>query len=325
MTGYTAGIYKVCGLSIHSDDVSQIPNLENGTFQQLQDMVTGMNPTVCGDLSENCVDLILAQAPTEIALNRTICEGDFYELGNNQYSTPGNYMVVVPQANGCDSIYNLSLETVDLQALVTANTNVISCTDAQLLLNGSNSKISPNSIFKWSTTGGGFVGPTDGETVIVNQAGMYTLSIIDGGCISKSSIQIMLDDNAPSISLTGGTITCVNQVVTINFNSPDNIISYSWVGPNNFTSNQEDIMVDFPGIYTVTVESDNGCFASKSIIINQAGDVPSLNLSANMITCTSPQVPINVNASSNNLTYKWTGPNGFTFDGKNPIVNMSGE
>jgi|GEM_PF-3396550 len=42
-------------------------------------------------------------------LNETICEGESYSVGNESFSTTGNYMVLLSAANGCDSIVHLSL------------------------------------------------------------------------------------------------------------------------------------------------------------------------------------------------------------------------
>ncbi len=324
MTSFAAGAYEVCGFSLHLDDIDSIPILETGTFDDLVTSVESMNPTICGSINQDCVTLLLQEPPETVILDVTICDGGDYEFGGIVYSAADQYEIVRPQSNGCDSIYILNLETANLEAVISANSNVLSCADSQLLLTGSDSETTNSSLFQWTTIGGGFVGPTDEETAIVNQAGIYILTITDGQCVSTDSIQILVDANTPSIVLTGGTLTCVNSSVEIDFSSTSIIQTFSWLGPNGFTSNMEDIEVDFPGIYTVTVEATNGCIASESVVINQAGDVPILQLSAETISCSQPQIIIDVDATSNALSYEWNGPNGFTFSGKNPIVSEAG-
>ncbi|MBK7428112.1 MAG: hypothetical protein IPI60_14345 [Saprospiraceae bacterium] len=42
-------------------------------------------------------------------LNEEICDGDFYTVGTNVYTTSGTYTVILPDVNGCDSTIILNL------------------------------------------------------------------------------------------------------------------------------------------------------------------------------------------------------------------------
>jgi len=130
--------------------------------------------------------------------------------------------------------------------------------------------------------------------------------------------------DAAEVEITGGTITCEITEVDLNLESNLEIANISWEGPAGFSSNEEDVTATMSGVYTATVVSANGCVTIKSIIVNEAGEVPELSLLAEDLSCGNPLVTIQVFASSNSLNYSWTGPNGFEFSGKNPVVGESG-
>ncbi len=83
--------------------------------------------------------------------------------------------------------------------------------------------------------------------------------------VSPSAIVINVDaqtdvisgnDGSASISASGGTGT----------------LTYSWTGPNGFTSTSEDISGLAPGLYTLTVTDAQGCSSIQSVnILSQVG------------------------------------------------------
>ena len=88
--------------------------------------------------------------------------------------------------------------------------------------------------------------------------------------------------NNCSITLTQG------QKLQLSTN-PNNIFSYSWTGPNNFSGNGNsggDILLSnsvttvMSGIYTVTATDSNGCSGSKNITVNVVCPNPANNATA---------------------------------------------
>ncbi len=324
MSTYPIGTYEIIALVLNNNEIDEIPSLVNMDFSQASILIDGDTPTICADLSDDQVIVHLTNTLEPVDLQVTICEGSIYTLGGQNFSIPDDYEVVVSNTGSCDSIYNLSLSTTNIQAAVNATNTLISCTNNEITIDGSTSLTTPNSNYLWESSGGGIVGPNDQVSVVVNQAGTYTLNIIEGNCVSSSSIMINVNDEVPDLQLVGGTITCDNPSVLIDLESDVPLVTISWTGPNSFMSMEEDVTVTEAGVYTVMVESENGCVASKSIIINEAGEIPVLQLSAENISCALPQVSINVASSSAGLSYSWTGPNNFMFNGQNPIVSEAG-
>ncbi|MEI8278979.1 MAG: T9SS type A sorting domain-containing protein [Bacteroidota bacterium] len=99
--------------------------------------------------------------------------------------------------------------------------------------------------------------------------------------------------------------------------------TYSWTGPNGFTSNASSInissvSINDTGNYSVTA-TVNGC-SSYPAITNVRIKTPIAPIATNAgVTCNGQ--PLNLYASTiPDVTYNWTGPNGFISNSQNPIV-----
>ncbi len=69
----------------------------------------------------------------EVTLNETICQGEFYEVGSNQYDSAGTYRDTVPTATGCDSIVILELSVLQQ---ITTEMNFQLCSGESIMVNG---------------------------------------------------------------------------------------------------------------------------------------------------------------------------------------------
>jgi gliding motility-associated-like protein len=107
--------------------------------------------------------------------------------------------------------------------------------------------------------------------------------------------------------------------------------TYSWVGPNNFTSNQYIINNLYAGLYTLTVSDANNCDVeiqinlSQPTAVSQDIDFEFSNYSTYGISCLNGSDGW-INATPNGgfipYNYNWSGPNGFVSTNQN-INNLS--
>ena len=83
--------------------------------------------TITLENSQHCdsiINLTLNVLPASfVEIEATICHGDIYQVGNESFADPGNYVVVFVGSNGCDSIVNLVL-TVDPIPTVSIETTI---------------------------------------------------------------------------------------------------------------------------------------------------------------------------------------------------------
>ena len=91
--------------------------------------------------------------------------------------------------------------------------------------------------------------------------------------------------------------------------------SYTWTGPNGFSSTNEDIIGINSGNYSITVTDSTGCSSTDLIYIDEPS---SLSIQLDSITnllcfeeCNG-QIMITANGGDSIYTYLWIGPNGFT-------------
>lgn len=141
----------------------------------------------------------------------------------------------------------------------------------------------PYNGFSWS----GPNGFTSNQINIYSlEAGGYTLTATDdNGCIKQESYTI----NEPSdISINASSIEYVkctgdnSGAISVNIvggTPPYN--SYSWVGPNGFTSNQENAITDlYEGEYTLSIEDDFECEQVNTFTVFEPDSLLQFDLSS---------------------------------------------
>ncbi|MCE3227872.1 MAG: hypothetical protein K0S32_2423, partial [Bacteroidetes bacterium] len=155
--------------------------------------------------------------------------------------------------------------------------------------------------------------------------GNYTVLVGDAtaGCppISKTiTVAAVTTPTAPSITSNGPL--CAGQ--TLSLNAVSNGATYSWTGPNSFTSAVQSptvgsVTTAASGVYSA-VATTSGCVGTTgtlSVTINNAPSTPTLG--SNSPVCSGQNLIFTSNLVSSGV-YSWTGPNGFTSSVQNPTI-----
>lgn len=102
--------------------------------------------------------------------------------------------------------------------------------------------------------------------------GAYTVTVVDGdNCTSYVNVTL----TGPS-SLVGNTASVTPEnngndgAININVSGGTPNYTYSWTGPNGFTSTSEDISGLVGGVYSVTITDANGCITTINNITVQS-------------------------------------------------------
>ena len=128
---------------------------------------------------------------------------------------------------------------------------------------------------------------------------------------------------APEISVDA-TI-CTNEPLQL-FASTITSGSYQWSGPNGFTSNQQNPIIENPtsdndGVYTLKVVF-NGCESEPVSTTLNVNDFPEFIIAGgcenNEDNYVLRALPSGNSFDQENVSYSWTGPNGYTAE-QNPI------
>ena len=183
-----------------------------------------------------------------------------------------------------------------------------------------------NATYSW-TGPNGFTSSLQNPTILAansSHTGYYELTVTSGGCTFPPVGVNITVNNPPNVTASSNSPVCVGQTLNLTCNV-SNATSYTWTGPNNFTSNVQNpsitgVTTAAGGLYSVTVVGQNGCTASPAttfVIINNLGTSPIP--SNNGPLCVGQT--LNLTATPvNGATYNWTGPNGFSSTQQNPSI-----
>ena len=202
----------------------------------------------------------------------------------------------------------------------------ISCTMPLATLQGSGSS-GANFSYLWTASNGGNI--VSGSTTlnpVVNGAGDYTLKVTNStnGC-TKTSLVNVTGTAAPLLSTTSGTLNCnissIKLTTTSNAASP----TFSWTGPNNYSSTQQSPTVNVSGSYIVVVtDSITTCTSTATANVISNTNVPGASATGNTLTCLVNSVVILGATPDTTASYAWTGPNNFISGLQNPTVVDAG-
>ena len=236
-------------------------------------------------------------------------------------SNTGIYTLTVTAPNGCTTSATASVVPDDNVPNATAAGGTINCLVFDVTLDGGSA--TPGTTLEWSGPNGFF---STLEDPTVTDPGTYTLVVTDpaNGCTAVAVAEVVLDDNQPGASATGGTVTCDQPTLTLDGDSPTNNVSWAWTGPNGFASSEQTPAATEAGDYMLTVTGANGCTseAAATIAADQTPPVPDATTST--LTCAVTTVALDGSADVP-VTWAWTGPNGFTSAEQAPSVSQPGD
>ncbi len=232
--------------------------------------------------------------------------------------TAGTYTATAMDALGVTANIMVTISQPSQLFLNIVSESPLTCTSsASITVDGQGG--TPGYSYLWSTG-------TPGPTEILDNANTVTVSVTDSkGCVASIDITPEVNINPPSISVSGGVLTCNEPSITLQLtaNSPCGIFTYEWTDPGgNFFSSDSAPSVVSPGIYTVVVtDVCNGCTESASATVTIDNAVPSISLNGSLdtITCLQPIIEIDLEVLAN-VTYSWSTVNGTIEYGKNEAI-----
>ncbi|HTI08493.1 MAG TPA: hypothetical protein VL832_08040, partial [Puia sp.] len=294
----------------------------------------GVTATVSGFLS-------CATAGVTLTGSSTTSGATFTWTGPNSFtatgatataSTAGTYTVTARNpTTGCTATASVAVTSnATAPANLTAiSSGSLSCSTTSVTLTGSSS--TSGITFAW-TGPNGFT--ATGATTSVSIPGTYTVTATNPttGCTATASTTVVQNITAPagvtiSSSNNSTVLTCSNTFISLTGSSSTPGVSYSWTGPNGFTSNAASTTAFNPGVYTLVVTNPTGgCTSAATITITQNTVAPAGITAINNgpLTCTTPIVTLTGHSSSPGVNYSWTGPNTFTASTDTASVSTAG-
>ena len=252
-------------------------------------------------------------------------------IDNNQtvfIIEPGSYTLTVTDALGCTGEAPEVFVVVDPDPVVMISDPGVICGSSDLheffaftFENGSG---------EWDTSTGvindiGFINPAQLGPGIFEV--MYTFTSSATGCQTTEFIEFEISSPPTADPSTNGPY-CNSADIELFGNSNINSVTYSWTGPNGFTSNEQNpATANGPGTYTL-ITNIGGCESMPTELEITLGDAPTATANNSGVACAGDMVSLqgDVDITGNTITYAWTGPGGYTSNAQNPTdATLSGD
>lgn len=251
--------------------------------------------------------------------NGFVSEVETPEILNASVLNEGTYSLIVTD-NGCVSAAS------SINAQITPNP-IVQAAPTSAICDGEDLQLLANSIssasYQW--TGPNGFSSIDQNPLItgasLNDAGTYSVVAIAGDCPSSASVVEVVVNPIPEVvgsaSLSQG---CEGDDITL-FATDYEGANYHWVGPNGFTSDSQNAMLNgvataASGVYSVSITANN-CESSISNVNLQIFPIPSFSVSSNSPICAGDNMNLMATTVENG-TYSWTGPNNFESSEEDP-------
>jgi len=225
-------------------------------------------------------------------------------------SSPGTYMVTVTGSNGCSSTDSVQVSAASSQPAVDAGQDQeLTCLESSVRLDASVSGGEAPYTYVWSAGG------MTTQDITVDAAGTYTLTVTGAnGCSGSDSVRVTESFVPPSVDAgPDQELTCRQSSIRLDAYASGGEGPYTYVwSPGGMTT--QDITVEEPGTYTLTVTGANGCSASDSVRVTESVSAPSVDAGADQeLTCLHTSVCLDprVSGGEGPYAYFWS-PGGMT-------------
>jgi hypothetical protein len=243
---------------------------------------------------------------------------------NPSVTAPGIYSVTVTSGSETATASITVQQNIAVPAAVTAApAGALTCIVSDIKVVGSSA--TSNVTYSW-TGPEGFSSAL--QDPLVTKPGAYVLTVRrnDNGCTATASATVLRNDTPPAnVTATSSTVlTCTNTSTQLSGYSSTSGVAYRWTGPEGYLSNEQQAATTIAGTYTLRVTNPvNGCFASADVIV-QTNRITPTGVVASVsgaITCAESTAMISGVSTTPGVTYRWSGPDGFT--ASEPVAEVS--
>eukprot|EP00903_Cladosiphon_okamuranus_P000732 g730.t1 len=185
----------------------------------------------------------------------------------------GNYNFTVVDDNGCTNNLEQALQAPDAVNASLSAEGIIDCINNSVSLDANGSSTGTNVVYTLSAPDGTSL-PLDNLSALAEQAGMYTLTVLDTttACTAMATTTVNADLQAPNADAgDDGLITCDSETASLSASSTTaSDLSYSWQalegGMISGGVNQPTIVAMAAGLYEVLItDLSNGCSSTDTV------------------------------------------------------------
>lgn len=189
-----------------------------------------------------------------LTIERSICTGDSVFVGETAYFESGVYVDTLISAGGCDSIIQLTLTVLE----ITESAQTLSICEGESVTIAGN---------------------------VYSEAGVY-VDVFTGsnGCDSVLTTTLIVKPIPASPTAGSNSPVLVGAAINLTATEVEDAV-YSWSGPNGFSSDEQNPVIDPAGLddageYSVTVTVD-GCESEASTVLVEVNDTTPTSVQIN--------------------------------------------
>ncbi len=264
----------------------------------------------------NCImhiDTVKMSTPEVEELgNIFLCPDECFELEGVQYCDRTDYNI--QSIVDCSKAFTFSIQDLSIN-IIPEPYPVVNCNEEdELVAHTVNTNYDGTISFKYLDNND--VELSNTNFVLINQPGEYRFIVFvegfESSCADTVEFTIEIDDTPVEFELEAEVLTCADQEALVEAISNENIVSYSWSGPNiQGPINGPSITAVDSGTYILVVEGENGCTTEKEIFVD--ANYPPIDVEVNYeeLDCKIAQTTLSYIASLEIDSVLWAGPNEF--------------
>lgn len=248
---------------------------------------------------------------------------------NPVVNAAGIYILqIADEVTNCWGFANTTVTAnTDQPAAAAGPSMEVSCAVPTTLLQGSGS-VGNNMTYQWTAFNGGhIVSGANTLSPTVDASGNYVLVVTNttNGCTQNDTTVVVGNNIPPTAEVEHGDLTCVVASVILSTvtNATDPI--FAWTGPDGFESDEQSPEVGEAGDYVLIVSDPNtGCTNSTTVAVVSNTMPPGAEATGGTLTCSVTSIELAAEAEAPEVTYAWSGPEGFESELPNPSTSVPG-
>ncbi len=308
-----------------------LTNASGSTFNTGTTNVTYIATDGSGNIGTCNFQVITGAAPllTVAVTNPSICLGASTSMsasGAATYTWSGGVINGIPFSPTVTTIYTVSATsaggcTTTTTRTITVNPLPSIVTNSPTACLGSSINLSASGGVNYNWSGpNGFTSNLQNPTLpnaALNMAGVYSVTVTSAQGCSNTAVSIVTVSVLPPPAINSNT-PCTGNTLSLTTTAA---VTYSWSGPNGFTSNLQNPLIATTttlnsGVYTLTTSNSSGCTASGTLAVT-INPRPTLLASSNSPVCASKTLSLN---GSGGVSAVWSGPAAYTSTNYSPSI-----
>jgi len=235
-------------------------------------------------------------------------------------------------------LYGITVNNIEpTPGMATITTNGPVCSNEDIILNIQETYAGTSVTYQWTNGAGTIIGTSASMSIPASNADAispYRMEVIVDGCTSELSTPtaVSVNELPQSIATNAGDI-CAGESAQL-FANPIAGASYEWRLSGNsaiISTEQNPVIADLASDMTFELTViNNSCISNPlsttTVAVNQEPIATPSSIYIVATDCAASDLELFANATgTGNLTYQWTGPNGFSSVAASPVITNATE